>query len=176
MAEQTHEPTMEIIRASLDPVSHRFRARLADLPTGRLILAEARKGAADQDAKRLMGLGVELARSASALTLELMTHDEKSSEEYLADMSRFAHEEGLEAARLVAEVANSMLHDQSSDGMETLTRAFAGDQADYLRFLSEIASCCGTSILYLKVKFDVPVEDSLDNLRKVLRNDNGASS
>ncbi|MFF7813996.1 hypothetical protein ACFZCF_19110 [Streptomyces sp. NPDC007945] len=176
MAEQTHEPVMEIIRASLDPTSHRERAQLADLPTGRLILAEAREATADQDTKRLLRLGAELARSASVLMLELVTRDERSSGEYLADMARFAHEEGLEAARLVAEVAHSMLHDQSSDGMETLTRAFAGNQADYLRLLSDLATGCGMIILWLKVKFDVPVEDSLENLRKVLRNDSGASS
>ncbi|MFD9426900.1 MULTISPECIES: hypothetical protein [unclassified Streptomyces] len=74
-----HEPVMELLRAALDPASHRTDARsLLGLPTGRLIADAAYADADAECMDRLALLAAGISTAAFGLTAELAARSGQS--------------------------------------------------------------------------------------------------
>ncbi|MFC9700004.1 hypothetical protein ACFTWD_04775 [Streptomyces sp. NPDC056943] len=163
MSELTHVPVMELLRASLDPASHRKDAvSKLDLPTGRLIAAAAHADADDKGMDRLANLAGGLALAALGLSAEVAARGEKTLEEFLDGLEQAGDDE---VHRLMVETIRGMFHDQ---GVEVLGRTLAQDQAAFLDLLLALTSYCGTSILALQA-VGTPAETTLADLEDALR-------
>jgi hypothetical protein len=167
MSELTHAPIMELLRASLDPASHRQDVTSnADLPTGRLIAAAAHADAADRGTDRLSNLAGGLALAALGLTAEVAARGQKTPAEFLNGLEQAGDDE---VHKLLVATIRGMLHDQ---GAEVMGRTLAEDQARFLDLLLALTSYCGTSILALQAA-GTPAEITLADLDDALRNDAG---
>lgn len=163
MSDLTHVPVMELLRASLDPASHRTDVvSKLDLPTGRLIAAAAHADADDKGADRLANLAGGLALAALGLTAELASRGDKTLDEFLDGLKQASDGE---VYTLLVETLRGMLHDQS---VEIMGRTLAQDQALFLDLLLVLASYCGTSILALQA-IGTPAETTLNDLEDALR-------
>lgn len=163
MSELTHLPVMELLRASLDPASHRQDAvSKLDLPTGRLIAAAAHADADDKGADRLANLVGGLALAALGLSAEVAARAEKTLDEFLDGLEQAGDDE---VHMLMVETIRGMLDDQ---GVEIMGRTLAQDQARFLDLLLTLTSYCGTSILALQA-IGTPAETTLTDLEDALR-------
>ncbi|WP_157880479.1 hypothetical protein [Streptomyces katrae] len=165
MSELTHAPVMELLRASLDPASHREDVvSKLDLPTGRLIAAAAHADADDNGADRLANLAGGLALAALGLSAEVASRGEKTLEEFLDGLEQAGDDE---VHKLMVATIRGMLHDQ---GVEVMGRTLAQDQARFLDLLLALTSYCGTSILALQA-IGTPAETTLADLEDALRDE-----
>ncbi|MGX2997584.1 hypothetical protein JNUCC64_25540 [Streptomyces sp. JNUCC 64] len=165
-----HALVMDLLRAALDPESHREDTRSPlDLPTGRLLSDAARADAAEKGMRRLSLIASGLAMAATGLTLELAARSQRNPEELLESLERTARQLGDGPAAPVADVVNGMLRDRGEDGMRVLGETFARDQVDFLDLLIELAHYCGTSILALDRTYGTPRDQTLEDLEEMLR-------
>ncbi|KJY25561.1 hypothetical protein VR44_32185 [Streptomyces katrae] len=156
---------MELLRASLDPASHREDVvSKLDLPTGRLIAAAAHADADDNGADRLANLAGGLALAALGLSAEVASRGEKTLEEFLDGLEQAGDDE---VHKLMVATIRGMLHDQ---GVEVMGRTLAQDQARFLDLLLALTSYCGTSILALQA-IGTPAETTLADLEDALRDE-----
>ncbi|WP_331735502.1 hypothetical protein OG379_40980 (plasmid) [Streptomyces sp. NBC_01166] len=169
MTTAIHEPVMELLRAALDPASHRTDARSPiELPTGRLVAAAAHADADAEGIDRLTQLAAGTSMAALGLTAELAARNGQSPAELLDAMDRTAREHGHDEPAPVVQVVRSMLEGPADEGAELLGRTFARDQGDFLTLLLELATYCGTSIMILEKKYDTPKEQTLQDLENAL--------
>ncbi|CAL9630427.1 hypothetical protein [Streptomyces sp. enrichment culture] len=162
MGELTHLPVMELLRASLDPASHRQDAvSKLDLPTGRLLAAAAH---ADADAREPTAWPTSPGVSPSPLGLsaEVAARGEKTLDEFLDGLGQAGDDE---VHMLMVETIRDMLDDQ---GVKIMGRTLAQDQARFLDLLLALTSYCGTSILALQA-LGTPAETTLTDLGDALR-------
>ncbi|MFE7130118.1 hypothetical protein ACFVIM_04600 [Streptomyces sp. NPDC057638] len=170
MTTSTHEPVMELLRAAIDPASHRTDALSpADLPTGRIIAATAHADADDQGMERVSLMAAGIAMAAVGLTAEIAGRSGQSTDALLDSLAQAARTRGDDEFPLAVEVIRGMFSDGAADGVEILGRTFAHDEADFLTLLLNLAHYCGTSIMALETQFDTPAEQTLSDLESALR-------
>ncbi|GHD82130.1 hypothetical protein ACFQL8_10535 [Streptomyces goshikiensis] len=163
MSELTHVPVMELLRASIDPASHRKDVvSKLDLLTGRLIAAAAHADADDSGAGRLADLAGGLALAALGLSAEVASRGEKTLDEFLAGLEQAGDDE---VHKLMVETIRGMLDDQ---GVEIMGRTLAQDQTRFLDLLLALTTYCGTSILSLQA-IGTPADITLTDLEDALR-------
>ncbi|MEU5403596.1 hypothetical protein ABZ348_30395 [Streptomyces sp. NPDC005963] len=166
----SHEPVMELLRAAIDPVSHRTAASSpADLPTGRLIAATAYADADDTGMTRLSLLGAGTAMAAFGLTLEIAARNEQDPGAFLDSLAEASQTRGDREFPLAVDVIRRMLSDGFADGAEILGTTFARSEQESLTLLLHLANYCGTTIQLLETRFGTPMEDTLQDLSNALQ-------
>lgn len=165
----SHEPVMELIRASMDPASRTAR-RPVDSPAGRVVTAAARADADENGTDRIFLLATGAAAAATGLALVLSDETEQTVDELLTALEeasgRGVAEGGPKLNALP--VIQGLLVDQASAG-EVLGTTFARDQGEFFDLILELADFAATCITIRAARYGTPVADTLTDLEEMLK-------
>lgn len=161
----THQPVMDLIRASLDPASREATVR-AESPACQVVTAEARADADEGDMMRVQLLAGGAAVAASLLT-GLLAKERGVSESELIDELEAGRGPG--AAR-VPLVLRSLAVDDGMRGIaELLAHLFLEDQGRFFDLIVELGEYVAGCVTMCSTLGLGTQEETLQDLDKALK-------
>ncbi|MFD0353622.1 hypothetical protein ACFVHW_07715 [Streptomyces sp. NPDC127110] len=160
----SHEPVMELVRASLIPVENKLTPR-RDLPACRVVLRVARATELTDGVHPVHDLAAGAGVAASGLTLWLAKERDMDVKEVLKRMPGTGPD-GLVAGMLRTLLTGPKGMDQAADWLMEL---FDRDQDAYLDLIVDLGSYSAVCIEILDRLGVSEVEQSLEDLEEMLR-------
>ncbi|WP_049572593.1 hypothetical protein [Streptomyces sp. SBT349] len=166
----SHEPIMELIRASLDPASASAADR-GDSPAWRLVTATAHADAANGTAEGLHLLALGGAVSATALTQILAAHRGQSAEEILdsLDLMRAHSPDRIAPVDITRLMRSLLVHGGERQPAELMVELFRRDREMYLGLIVELGDYTATCVGHLADLGVCGEEQTLAQLDAMLR-------
>ncbi|MFF8959464.1 hypothetical protein [Streptomyces sp. NPDC014894] len=166
---KSHQPVMDLIRASMDPASRTARLRI-DSPACRVVIAAARADADEGGNSRVVLLATGAAVSATGLTMLLAQQRNMSAEAFLdhLDAAKDDMDPDGTTPDITLVMRSLLLEDPMRRSAQVLTDAFVEDQEGFCDLIVDLAEYTATCIGILHQREVATVEQTLAELDGIL--------